>query len=204
MRFLRRHPLIIPCLAIMMIAMAMTQQASAAIIPNARTKYEIRSTLNLRAVRLARRKARLAQQNERSLHAAARAREWTDASKADVFRIVNEVRQKEGLAPFTYNRTLEKSAQDYAEHMEATHCFSHTECGSVLKERMHASGYYAGGNKSYAYGENIARGQDSPEEVMEDWMNSPSHKEAILSSKYLEIGVGKSGEFWVQHFGAVR
>lgn len=199
--------------------MAMTQQASAAIIPNARTRYEIRSTLNARAIRLARRKARLAQQNERSLHAAARARERVhansssastasvqaaDALKADVFRIVNEMRQKEGLAPFTYNRTLEKSAQDYAEHMEAARCFSHTECGSILKERMHASGYYAGGNKSYAYGENIARGQDSPQEVMEDWMNSPSHKEAILSTKYLEIGVGKSGEFWVQHFGAVR
>ncbi len=122
----------------------------------------------------------------------------------EVIRLVNEERTKQGLSPYTYNATLESSAQDYAAHMESEKCFSHTACGSTLKERMHASGYYQGGGKSYYYGENIARGQKTAQKVMTDWMNSPPHKAAILSSKYKEIGVGKSGTYWVQHFGVIK
>lgn len=124
--------------------------------------------------------------------------------RADVLKLVNAERAKKNLAAYAYNKTLESSAQDYAAHMKSENCFSHTACGSTLKQRMHASGYYQGGGKSYSYGENIARGQDTAAEVMEDWMNSPSHRDAILSSKYKEIGIGKSGNYWVQHFGAIR
>lgn len=123
---------------------------------------------------------------------------------ARVFDLVNAERAKVGLSPYMYNRILENSAALYAQEMEKQDCFSHNECGSTLKERMHASGYYQADGKRYAYSENIAKGQDSPEEVMEDWMGSLAHKEAILSTTYLEMGIGKSGEFWVQHFGAVR
>lgn len=121
-----------------------------------------------------------------------------------VFRLVNEERAKRDLPPYVYNNILEQSAEDYAEHMRRTDCFSHTDCGTTLRQRMHDSGYYQGGGKSYSYGENIARGQESAAEVMRDWMNSPSHRDAILSTKYLEIGIGRSGEYWVQHFGAIR
>lgn len=121
-----------------------------------------------------------------------------------VFALVNAERAKAGLPAYTYNNTLEQSAEDYSEHMRSTNCFSHTACGSTLKERMHASGYYKNNGRSYSYGENIARGQDSAAEVMEDWMNSPSHKGAILSTKFKEIGIGRSGNYWTQHFGAVR
>lgn len=122
----------------------------------------------------------------------------------EVFRLVNEARAAEGLPAYGYNRILEQSAEDYSEHMRGTDCFSHTACGSTLKQRMHASGYYRANGRSYSYGENIARGQDSAEEVMEDWMNSRSHRAAILSTKFKEIGIGRSGEYWTQHFGAVR
>jgi len=123
---------------------------------------------------------------------------------AEVFKLVNEVRAAEGLPAYTYNNTLEESAMEYAVHMRIDTCFSHSECGSTLKERMHASGYYKDNGRSYSYGENIARGQDSAADVMEDWMNSPPHKGAILSTKFKEIGIGRSGDYWVQHFGAVR
>lgn len=124
--------------------------------------------------------------------------------RAEVLRLVNAERTKKNLPAYSRNSTLEGSAQDYAAHLKSENCFSHTACGSTLKERMHASGYYQGGGKSYSYGENIARGQDTAAEVMEDWMNSPSHRDAILSSKYKEIGIGKSSNYWVQHFGAIR
>lgn len=123
---------------------------------------------------------------------------------AEIFRMVNELRAAEGLPAYTYNNTLEESATAYAVHMRSEDCFSHSDCGSTLKERMHASGYYRDNGRSYSYGENIARGQDTVANVMEDWMNSPPHKGAILSTKFKEFGIGRSGEYWVQHFGAVR
>ena len=127
-----------------------------------------------------------------------------DEFRAEVFRLVNVERANAGLTPYIYNDTLESSAQEYALHMEETTCFSHTECGSTLKERMHASGYYKKNGRSYSYGENIARGQKTAAQVMEDWLDSPPHKAAILSTTFKEMGVGKSGTYWVQHFGAVR
>ncbi len=56
-----------------------------------------------------------------------------------------------------------------------------------------------------AAGENIAKGQRTPAEVMKGWMNSPGHRANILSSSYTEIGVGyvtdsNGTAYWVQHF----
>lgn len=122
----------------------------------------------------------------------------------EIFRLVNEARLEQGLKLYTYNTILETSATDYALLMRKDSCFSHTECGSTLKDRMHASGYYQNDGNSYYYGENIARGQDSPKEAFDDWMDSPPHREAILSTNFSEIGIGVSGDYWVQHFGAVK
>jgi uncharacterized YkwD family protein len=56
-----------------------------------------------------------------------------------------------------------------------------------------------------AWGENIASGQKTPEEVMDAWMNSPSHRENILSPNFAFIGVGyytdSNGKaYWTQMF----
>lgn len=53
----------------------------------------------------------------------------------------------------------------------------------------------------FSVGENIARGQLTAAQVMEDWMQSPSHKRNILESEFKEIGVGIFGDVWVQNFG---
>lgn len=143
-----------------------------------------------------------------TIHAAAPAVAVSDNPgndlNAEVFRLVNDARALEGLPPYTYSNTLEKSAISYAVHMREETCFSHSACGSTLKERMHASGYYKDNGRSYSYGENIARGQDDATEVVNDWLNSPSHRGAILSTTFKEIGIGRSGDYWVQHFGVVR
>ena len=61
-------------------------------------------------------------------------------------------------------------------------------------------------NISYrAAGENIAKGQKTPAEVVKAWMNSQGHRENILNSKYTEIGVGvakdsKGTLYWTQMF----
>jgi len=58
-----------------------------------------------------------------------------------------------------------------------------------------------------ALGENIAAGQESPEEVVSDWLSSEGHRRNIESATFTEIGVGycaPGGEYahyWVQNFG---
>ena len=53
-------------------------------------------------------------------------------------------------------------------------------------------------------GENIARGQSSPEEVVRAWMNSEGHRANILGESFTSLGVGvyKSGGTyaWTQLF----
>ena len=51
-------------------------------------------------------------------------------------------------------------------------------------------------------GENIARGQKSPKEVVDGWMNSSGHRANILNKSYTHIGVGyvENGRYWTQMF----
>ncbi|MNP03408.1 Cysteine-rich secretory protein family protein [compost metagenome] len=49
-------------------------------------------------------------------------------------------------------------------------------------------------------GENIAKGQKSAEEVMNQWMNSPGHRANILNSSFTEIGIALYNTEWVQEF----
>jgi uncharacterized protein YkwD len=51
-------------------------------------------------------------------------------------------------------------------------------------------------------GENIAKGQTTPSEVMQSWMNSSGHRQNILKSDFTHIGIGycEQGNHWVQMF----
>src|SRR5690625_2081406 len=51
-------------------------------------------------------------------------------------------------------------------------------------------------------GENIAKGQVSPEEVVNAWMNSEGHRANILNGSFTHIGVGfiDNGNIWTQQF----
>lgn len=56
----------------------------------------------------------------------------------------------------------------------------------------------------FAVGENIAKGQLTVEQVMEDWMNSPAHRKNILRSEFEEIGIGIYNDVWAQNFGRIK
>jgi len=51
-----------------------------------------------------------------------------------------------------------------------------------------------------AAGENIAKGQTSPMEVMNQWMNSPGHRANILNTSFTQIGIAYYNSEWVQEF----
>ncbi|KAM3096790.1 CAP domain-containing protein [Phormidesmis sp. 146-35] len=65
-----------------------------------------------------------------------------------------------------------------------------------LGERVRKAGYNWSG-----VAENIAKGQQTPEQVMSSWMNSPGHRANLLAPQYQHLGVGYANRFWTQVFG---
>lgn len=100
-----------------------------------------------------------------------------------VIELVNAARAKEGLSPLTKDTTLTNLSNIRSK--ETATLFSHqrpdgTSWSMVLKQN----------NVSYtSAAENIAAGQNTPEAVVKEWMNSPSHRASIMNSKYNKIGV---------------
>lgn len=113
-----------------------------------------------------------------------------------VAALVNQERAKAGLQPLRVGSSLSAMALDKAKDMYNRSYFDHTSptYGSPF-DMMRKYGI------SYSYaGENIAKGQQSPQQVMTDWMNSPGHKANILNPNYTTIGVAYYNGEWVQEF----
>ncbi|MET8249407.1 CAP domain-containing protein [Streptomyces sp. NPDC005202] len=124
------------------------------------------------------------------------------AAVARVVALVNSERSKAGCSPVTLNAKLSKAAQDHSTDMASHRNMSHTGSdGSDPGERLTRAGY----NWS-TYGENVAYGYSTPEQVMAAWMSSPGHKRNILTCAFKEIGVGlaQPGSYWTQDFGTAR
>lgn len=100
------------------------------------------------------------------------------------------------VKPLIWNEQLEHSADRYAKHLKRHNWFSHySKDGKDIGERIDDIGY-----NWQIVGENIAEGQQNFNEVMEDWMESPSHCEMIMNPNVTEMGLARVGKYWVQHF----
>jgi uncharacterized YkwD family protein len=123
----------------------------------------------------------------------------TSSYAQQVLDLVNSERAKYGLSPLTLNASVTKVAQAKAEDMKNNNYFSHTSptYGSPF-DMLKSFGV------SYkTAGENIAKGQKTPEAVVSAWMNSEGHRANILNKNYTQLGVGYTGgssPYWVQMF----
>ncbi|MGW0765497.1 sigma-70 family RNA polymerase sigma factor [Streptomyces sp. NPDC002676] len=118
-----------------------------------------------------------------------------------VVALVNKERAAAGCGPVTENPQLEKAAQAHSDDMAARNFFDHTNPdGADPGQRITAAGY-----RWSTYGENIARGQQTAQSVMDAWMHSPGHRANILNCGFKNIGVGvhkgTGGPWWTQDFG---
>lgn len=119
----------------------------------------------------------------------------------EVIRLVNVERAKAGLQQLTQNWELSRVARYKSQDMIDKGYFAHNSptYGSPFK-MMESFGI-----RFSAAGENIAMGQQSPAQVMNAWMNSPGHRNNILSPSFTQIGVGlakdkKGRMYWTQMF----
>ncbi len=80
------------------------------------------------------------------------------------------------VPPLSWNSQLEEAAEGHARDMDRRNYFNHTsKDGRSIEDRIMAAGYTYTGYKSFAIGENIAKGQESIAEVTNGWFKSPGH-----------------------------
>lgn len=116
----------------------------------------------------------------------------------EVIRLVNEIRVQRGLKALQADWELSRVARYKSQDMKDNNYFSHTS-------PVYGSPFNMMKNFGISYrtaGENIAKGQKTPKEVVDAWMNSSGHRANILNSSFTKIGVGyvASGNYWTQMF----
>ena len=111
-------------------------------------------------------------------------------------------KQLPAVKALSWNTKLEMAAAAHADDMRTHNYFSHTSRdGRSLRDRVTQAGYTLLGYRSLVVGENIARGQYTPEQVLADWLESPSHCESLMNETFTEVAVARNGNYWVQNFG---
>lgn len=135
------------------------------------------------------------------------------SEEAQILRALNEARatprtcgdQRFGAAPpVTWNGYLAGAARAHAADMAQRRYFDHvTPDGTTPAQRVERAGY--SGWTEVA--ENIAAGY-TVANVMQGWIDSPSHCKTLMDPTLKEVGVGyvykpgsRYGTYWVQDYG---
>jgi len=94
---------------------------------------------------------------------------------------------------------LRCAARNHSLDMATRGFFDHTNPdGDGPGERLEAAGF-----SGFGWGENIAWGQRTPQQVVDGWMGSDGHCRNIMNPDFTEIGVGYHGaNYWTQTFGS--
>lgn len=129
--------------------------------------------------------------------------------KIDILAKINLIRSKgcncggrkmKAVKPLTWDDALARSAAKHAIDMENQNYFNHiSKNGRSIGDRAEEFGY-----DWYQISENIAFGQRTVNQVIDEWMASPEHCANIMDPDIKNMGVAKKGNYWVQDFGSKR
>ncbi len=107
--------------------------------------------------------------------------------------LLNDERASRGLHKLRLNAQLTNAARAHSGDMVAKRYFDHvSKSGKDVVDRLYRTGYL-GDAQSWIVGENLAWGSGSrgtPKQILMAWMNSPGHRQNILTGRYREIGIG--------------
>lgn len=114
----------------------------------------------------------------------------------EVLRLTNVERAKEGLYLLSMPEELQQPCN--VREKEIATFYSHdrpdgTDCFTAIDSKF---------KKKVTLGENIAKGQKNPAQVVDAWMHSEGHRANILHTDfgYLGVGYGSDANTWVQLF----
>ena len=107
---------------------------------------------------------------------------------SDIIRLSNQARDQLNHKPLATNTKLMNAAQLKAEDMAKQQYFAHTAPDGTV-----AWDYFKKVDYSYEVaGENLAITNETADAVINGWLNSPTHRENLLSNQYTDFGIGMS------------
>ena len=113
--------------------------------------------------------------------------------EASVVREMNRVRATHGLEPLTVSPSLRTAARDHSRSMLQSGFFSHDSAdGTAFSDRIRRH-YTNRGWRFWSVGEALLASQTQTidaKQVVEDWLESPPHREIILSTTWKDAGIG--------------
>lgn len=102
----------------------------------------------------------------------------------ELLNLTNYERSLKGAPPLTLNDQLSKAAEKKGRHMIQNDYWAHfAPDGTSPWDFIRSEGY------DYAFaGENLAKGFTTSYDAVKAWMNSPTHRDNLLSRQYDEVG----------------
>ena len=124
--------------------------------------------------------------------------------------LINYARAREGLAPVALVTSLNAASLAKAGDIARCGKFEHAACGKPSDQDATDAGYVAGGG----WGENLYVGEGrrrAPRVAMDDWLNSPPHRENLFLPQWRTAGLAavhdvtvddfRHAVVWVSQFG---
>jgi uncharacterized protein YkwD len=117
-------------------------------------------------------------------------------TEQEIFDITNVLRERNKVKVLKWDDKTAEAAFQHSKDMSENDDFSHTskKFGDLAKRLKTAEVVYQ------AAGENIAANFTDGPAVVEGWLNSKGHREALLNEEYSHLGVGVFEKYYTQNF----
>jgi uncharacterized protein YkwD len=113
-------------------------------------------------------------------------------AETQIVKEINRVRAARGLKALTLAQGLRAAAVSHTREMLEANFFDHTSPdGTSFGDRI-ARSYPQRPNRPWSVGETLYRttGVLTARDVVAGWLDSPGHREILLSAQWREIGIG--------------
>ncbi len=120
--------------------------------------------------------------------------------ESEVLARVNRIREGRGLRPFGFDASLYRAAQDHSDEQNRYGYMGHGSpdpARNTLLQRVHAAGCTGS-----VFGEVVAWGYESPQAVVEGWMNSRDHRAILVDPDLTHGAFARAGATWTGDFGS--
>jgi uncharacterized protein YkwD len=114
-----------------------------------------------------------------------------NALSRDVLVNVNALRKSRGLTPLKLSTSLSAAAAQHSTEMARLGYFAHESANGAAFDKRVARFYSMGQRRYWSVGENLVWSAPdlSAADALKLWMNSPPHREILLTARWREIGI---------------
>ena len=126
----------------------------------------------------------------------------TDRIADKLLEMTNNVRARQKVAVLHVDPALTSAARRHSRHMAQFDFFDHTSPvrgETDVEDRVSLEGGRPGSLSENIYWSRGLAEQSIPASIYREWMDSPEHREAMLSSENVAVGIGvfrQGSEFW--------